>query len=365
MIEDPIAKSRLGHAIAESLRPKGLRTTVEGMKRRKGRAKADIASRRSSKHREFSGEFLEGTESSVTNIEPTAASGFREAWERNPDPGADESLDSAIDVGQDDSKSRDLNRRRSGLILAALVLIAGVGAAVFFFSQERVEPEDPSATSQRNAEQNILGSPLDEREFSPLETPITVEVFERLNDQFVDADGDGELIAGGGESPFRGRYLAGTVFWAGRAHVVLVTNQPLLRSGECVISSLVTAELEAIDVASAGDCADAFTATGDRIACVGENILLLEVWPTNPDAVEEPRLVAGVRTRVEARDGTSVTSLRGAIDVSGFSPTAPFLASATPLSGAPGDTVTFNIGILSSECTLLDRSGVDIRLLPG
>lgn len=336
------------------------------MRRRNDRKQVDIASRKSSKNRQFDGEFLDGTESSVIEIEPTAGSGFREAWAQSVDEEADRELDSAISVGQDDSKARSLDRSRKGAYLGIAAFLVGVGAIAFFATQAATAP-DPNlgARASEDTERNVLTSPLAEREYTDLVTPVSVEMVAPLSEGFLDATGDGELVPDDAVVGDR-EILFGPVFWAGRTHVAFASETPLVAAtGECLITSLVADDFEAIDVAGVGECGDAFDATGDRVACEGENVLLVEVWPFNPDSVTEPRTVAAVRTRLESTSGSEVASLRGSLSVADAGTTSPVVAAATTLEGRPGDEVMIELGELSGACALVDRSTVDVRLLPG
>lgn len=340
------------------------------MRRRKGQEQADIASRKLSKDRELSGEFLEGTESAITSIEPTASSGFGEAWAQRGDDVREQSFDSAIDVGQDDSEVRNLDRSRLGTYLGVAASLIGIGAVAFFATQFATDPDSSlGARASDDADRNVIRSPLAEREYTAASGPLSLRTTDALTEVFVDGGSTGNseiLLEGGGfDQVSQGAIVAAPVFWAGRTHMVVIGDVPLLADDACVITSLVTAELEVVDVAAAGACDEAFDATGDRLACSAENAILVEVWPLNPDAVTEPRLVSGVRTRISRTINEDVISRRGSLDVTNAGGVTPLVTASSTLEGTPGDSVTFTAGELSAECTLLDRSDVDIRLLPG
>ncbi len=334
------------------------------MRRRKDRKQVDIASRTSSKNRQLDGAFLDGTESSVIEIEATASKGFQEAWAQSVDGESDQSLDSAISVGQDDTRARSLEGSRTGAYLGVAGLVVAIVAVAFFATQAATAP-DPNigARASADTERNVLTSPLAEREYTDLVTPVAVANTGMLDQRFV-ATG-GELVPDDSASEDRD-ILFGPVFWAGRTHVVVMAEATLVApEDECLIVSLVAEDLRAIDVAGVGQCSDSFAATGDRIACESENVALVEVWPFNPDSVTEPKTVAAIRTRLERTSGAEVSSLRGALSVADDAGTSPVLAAATTLEGRPGDTVTIQLGDFSGECALVDRSTVDVRLLPG
>lgn len=347
-------------------------SNVATVKRRRQQKKADktnvnIAGRSTSKKRDISGEFLEGTESSLTNIEATGAASFADAWTKEGVDRRGQSLDEAIDFGQDDTAERDLDQSRVGTIAGWTVFVVGAAALIFFFIQRGGDQDgDIGARASTNVERNILLSPLEEREYTNSEGPLTATTFTRLAEAFIDETGSGELVPNDDPDALTGRYLAGPVFWGGRVHVAVISSEPLLSTTqECVVSSLVTNDLLAVDVASAGACDAAFGATGDRVACRGDNIVLLEAWPFNPDAVTEPEVATAIRTRVEQRGAQETTSRRGTLELSTADGSAPVVAAAARLTGEPGDTATIELGNLSGTCELLDRSDVDVRLLPG
>ena len=343
------------------------------MRRRKGPKAADIASRKASSTRELSGEFLEGTESTVTEIEPTAATGFKEAWNASADSARELSFDSAIDVGQDDSSVRSLNRNRIGTYLGVAVFLIGIGAIAFFGTRAfATSAGELGARASTDPERNVLVSPLADREYTDASGTVTVETFASLEDWVTISGADVE-VTGGTDDPDRNvlpeNVHTGPVFWAGRAHLAVVADDELLPDGSCLVISLVTTELEVVDIAGTGDCADDFAATGDRVACRDVNVIVLEVWPLNPDAVSEPKTISDVRARIELPQGqgqrTETLSLRGSLLLSPAAGTTPLVAAASTLNGGPGDGVTIEMGDLTAQCTLLDRSTVDVRLLPG
>lgn len=342
------------------------------MRRRKAHKQADIASRKASSKRELSGAFLEGTETSVTEIEQTATTGFGEAWVEGAHDGRDNSFDRAIDGGHDDSRARNLDRSRVGTYIGALIVLVGVGAAAFFGTRAFTSESGLGARASVDPNRNVLASPLADRTYSEFVTPVVVDTFAPLDAVFVTNGDDGTVTLVGPDDDLDESFptaTAGSVFWAGRLHIAVLSAGDLLPDGACLITSLVTSELIAVDVASVGECADDFSATGDRVACQGPNVALLEVWPLNPDSLTEPLVTSAVRTRIEIPTDTTpdgdLISVRGSIDVSLASGVTPVVTSASTLAGAPGDRVTINVGDLSAVCSLIDRSDVDVRLLPG
>lgn len=344
------------------------------MRRRKGQAEADIASRKSSKGRKLEGEFLEGTESSFDSVETMANEGFNDAWNETADPAKDASLDAAIDVGQKDTLD-DLDKSLLKRIVIGLVAVAALGAGAFWISQRVVEETAeavPRALSE--SDPNILASPIDERAYEPATGPAVIDESAVIDQWFVDVGSAGSLIprpanALGVESPdiaaaTQATTSLGTVFWAGRLHVAIVSDRPLFNSTEeCGVVSMAAADLSSVDVAGIGQCDDEFAATGDRLACSGTNVVLVEVWPRNPDSVNEQPPVDSVRVRIEYEVGEYLVSQRGILEIAadGEDP----VASAAALTGEPGDVVQIEVNGQAQNCELIDRSGVDVRLLPG
>lgn len=341
--------------------------SVALMRRRNTRKQNDIAGRKSSRQRDLTGEFLEGTESSVDKIEATTDGGFHEAWGRDEDPANDRSIDNALNVSHDDSSARDLEKSRLPTIAGWLVFAVGLAAIAFLFIDANTgQSGDLGARASADLDRNILASPLDAREYSDLESPVDVALFARLSELFVGDPLTGELATATDGNSITGQFRTGPVFWAGRVHVAVLSNQDLLANAqECIVTSLVTTDLVAVDVASAGACDATFGATGDRIACRGDRLVIFEVWPFNPDALGEPEVVSSIRTRIERRVGETVDSRRGAIELTATEATSQVVSSATTLNGAPGDTITIQMGELVGSCDFVDRANVDVRLLPG
>lgn len=360
-------------------------TTVEIMRRRRREPKVDLTSRKVSKNRQFTGEYLEGTESGVEEIESTATTGFGEAWDGSGGAEADDSLDSAINIEPEKAgkkKHRSLEQTRTNMFIALGIAVVGVAALAFFGTRALTSSDDIADVAEFNTDSNVLTSPLSIREYSTLESPVEVATFEEVDQFFTEEADDGDLTpVDSGLRDGDGSVLAGPVFWAGRAHMAFVSEGPLLPTGGCVVASLASANLETIDLASAGDCDGDFDELGDRTACVDSDVILLEVWPFNPDSVFEPERIAAVRARIEWPRLPLTVSRRTTIefddsaegteedvetaDGTGQASRTSLLAAATALEGSPGDVVTISMGELSADCQLLDRDAVEVRLLPG
>ena len=339
------------------------------MRRRKREPKADLTSRKVSRDRELGGEFLEGTESSVGEIESTGSTAFGQAWAESDD-GLDESLDSAINIEPENFgnvKSRSLEQKRTDMLIVLGLIVVAVGLLAFFGTRAIMSAvDDELASPEFNTDNNVIVSPLEAREYSSLQSPLTVSNVIELDEFFRDENGDGDLtpVASGLEEG-EGQVLAGPVFWAGRAHIAFVSDRTLIPPEGCVVTALASADLEAIDVASAGECDGEFDEIGDRIACMGSNVILLEVWPFNPESVLEPEMVAAIRARLEWPTQGALLSQRATIEFDDGGEATSLLDAASVLQGAPGDVITISMEELSGDCELLDRSEVEVRLLPG
>ena len=164
------------------------------VKRRKREKKVDIAKRSTSKKRDLSGEFLEGTESSITKIESTGATSFAEAWNEEPEDSGDESLDAALEGGQEDPEARNLDQSRVATMAGWAIFIVGLAGLIFFVALGGFGGEGFfGARASTNVERNILASPLAEREYTSPEGPVVVENVGRLSEQFIDPTGSGDL----------------------------------------------------------------------------------------------------------------------------------------------------------------------------
>lgn len=310
------------------------------------------------------GVFLDGTDSALTDFGESGGDSFAQAWHAEPPPLPGEPepfLDSFDD--KKSRRARDLDRRsfRVPLLLGAVVLI-GVALAV---AVDRGVLSDPTGLAPQVEETvNEIVSIGDDRSYVPADGPQTVGAGVRGDQRFA--------VAQGATNPERaGDAHAGDtlvferVLWGGRAHVAVLgsaitTADDDVDSGLCSVVSLVATDLRVVDLASDGRCQPGYDATGDRLACRGEGILLLEVWPFDPDAVVEQPDVTGIRVRFETAGAAvgTIDSIRGATTLD-----EDFLESIPVISGAPGEDVTLSIGGQTASCTLLDRAEVAIQLL--
>ena len=304
--------------------------------------------------------FLDGTQSELSDFGETGTEGFASSWAVDPmeaDPDGDDDLFEHFE-DRATQRSRDLERSsRRGLVFLALVLVLGTAAAVAVRVGALGDESLPAneASSSVGALLAIGGV----REYDDGPTDLVLTDAATLDQSFraeaIDDDPypieDAPSVAPGIEF--------GSVFWGGRAHVAVI-GEAVGGPDLCVVASLVADDLRPVDVASHGSCLAAYAATGDRIACRGNNVVLLEVWPYDPDAVVEKPPVEEIRVRVEA-DGQvagSKESRRGVTVMQG-----EFVEDADVLGGAPGDMVTLRAGTRSGTCELLQRAEVQVQLL--
>jgi len=132
-----------------------------------------------------------------------------------------------------------------------------------------------------------------------------------------------------------------------------------------MVVTMVDGSFLPIDLAAHGECAPELAATGDRLACQGEDLILLEVWANDPRSAKVPPPVVAIRFRAEATSNSGgVYSRRGSFTAS---PGERSLLEVSPVvGGAPGDeiTITFADGVHRSTCTLIDRADAPVKLLP-
>ncbi len=355
-------------------------------------------------------DLADAPESDLADFGTTATRGFSDAWDDADGASNSASDDDVSQFSSDpeDTKGRDLDKKskRALVALFAVVLLAG---GAFYANQNGLF--DSGATNEAVAvEDGPLLAPEDVRIYEAEPTSVALELASVSSQLFVDTNGAGPRPV---ETPSNASGQVGTessdpesadapetdvdeeatvtepavsveidfglpdsvgvgpVFWAGRMHLAVFAEGvgPALEAEEyCLVVSLVTSQLAGIDVAANGACAASFSTTGDRLACAGNDLVLLEVWSDDPSVPGEPPAVASVRYRVEAPtrqlvDVPLIGSVRGSVELPAGS---DLLSVATELGGAPGDVVTISSGdqALAGTCTLLDRSDVTVKLLP-
>lgn len=303
------------------------------------------------------GAFLEGTESSISDFGRSAGDGFAEAWNSSSALDDAEGSQALLQPLEDrrSRRSRDLDRRsRRGVFVFGSIVVLGLAAGIAV-RQGAFGSDDDETTAAQLAD-GELASIGDTRLYTESEGVADSVNATPVDRAFLASPSADPMPVGGPQAdpPVFSRFM-----WAGRAHVA-VLMPAFDRDSECVVVSLVADDLRVVDLASYGACASEYEVTGDRAACLDDTIIVLEVWPFDPDAVVERPSVAGVRVRVESTDRTtgSVSSVRGSELLAG-----ELLDDVTTMSGRPGDRIELRVGGRSSSCTLLDRAEVPVQLL--
>lgn len=307
-------------------------------------------------------------QSEIVDFGTTAEAGFAEAWNEQVRETGDQN-DSVIDqFGSDPEtiKSRDLDRRSKRPLIAVLAIAALAAAGFFAFDQGYFERDEDAAEA---AEAPIeIAAPDDPREYTTGPTAVQLDLASSTSTQFQSVSGAEPQPV---ENPLDGlptSITAGPVLWADRLHIAVAGDGLGERLDEqCVLVSLVRADLVPIDVAGAGECDErVVSATGDRIACSGADLVMIEVWVDDPRTVGVPPPTELVRARIEQRTSLGVVeSVRTQFDVPSASPD-PVVAAASTAAGAPGDIITVRSpgGGVIGTCELIDRASVQVQLLP-
>lgn len=314
-------------------------------------------------------DLADAPDSDLADFGETATRGFSDAWDDADSSQTPENAEAIAGFASDpeDDKGRDLDKKsKKGVLLLALVVLIGGGLGV-------AVQNGVFATQLDEAADGAEGGPiltLDAvRVYEAEPTVAKLELSAASTDLF-------RVVAGGAPQPEDRATLklppsvgAGPVLWAGRMHVAVFGDGlgTGIEAGQlCAVASLVTDQLAAVDAAGNGEaCSPALAATGDRLSCLGNDLVLLEVWSDDPGVPGEPPPVASIRFRVEVADtANAVLSRRGSLSLPA-SPT-PLLDAAAVLGGAPGDVISVSSvdGLLAGSCTLVDRSDVVVKLLP-
>lgn len=298
-------------------------------------------------------------ESDLAGFGDSGARGFSDAWDDHAaSPQSGDASAFAADHSND--KARDLDRSsRRGLVALGLVVVAGVLLAMSV-RNDWFGTGAESVAVQPNSTQ--LLAPTAPRTYEP--GPTTVELIRSvaLVDLFRSTDSNPSPIPVESLANFP-KARAGLVFWAGRLHVGIF-GQGVSDSTNCLVATLVTDDLQVIDVAGSGACNNMFEATGDRLACVGDDVVLLEVWPIDPSSVVSKPPVAAMRVRIERERDGGLESARAMLEFDTGLTASELAMEASIAGGAPGDTVIIDDGANSSSCVLRDRTDVAVRLLP-
>lgn len=301
--------------------------------------------------------FLDGTQSTLADFGRTAGEGFAEAWHASEGVDDDSSLAESFQPLDDkrSRRARDLDRRsRRWVVALVVVVVLGVAAGVAARRGVFAPASDDEPTAS-----------LGDGELASIGDRRTYEVGTGSAETRGALAGDSFIAQGTADDPVPTDDTAqptaayARFLWAGRAHVAVL--QPGIESsGRCVVASLVADDFRVVDLASAGTCPPEFGATGDRVACRGADIVVLEVWPFDPDAVVEQPDVASLRVRVEStnEETGAVLSVRGSDPVDDG-----FLDDIATMTGRPGDLIEIRVGDRTASCTLLDRAEIPVQLL--
>ena len=299
---------------------------------------------------------LGAVESDVEGFGDSGASGFSQAWSE----GEVEVEAGELPAGAEDERSqrlRNMDRRFSIPRVAALVAVIALIAWVII--ERPGFDSDSEAAPTDFAEGALLIPPGEARDYAEGTPNLQLRGGWALQDTFIAQSREEEPTpASPEEVTLPSGVVAGQLLWGGRAHVAIVG--PGVGSEDlCVVASLFASDFEVADVAADGQCENRFDATGDRIVCRGEDIVLLEVWPENPSATEVQPDATRVRVRVEriGSDGT-IESTRVSVELD-----QRLGEGATELAGAPLSIADIAIDGQSGRCELRDRTDVPVQLL--
>ena len=299
---------------------------------------------------------LSTIDSEIDTFGDSAAVGFSTAWDSGDDSDAKPLPEDADDEVRS-QRLRNMDRRfspvRIGAVVLAIVVLIGAAIGV----QRLREPEDPTAALEED--EVVLISPGQVRDYAAGSGDAAFARRWTLDDAFLAASVDGTPNPAADDAvslPSNARVAP--LVWGGRAHVAIV-GEGVGAASMCVVASLFSAEREVIDVAADGACGDRFAPTGDRVACRGEDVVVLEVWPLDPGVTAVQPDATRVRVRLERERPTGeVESLRVTVDLD-----QRFQVGLQELTGAPGTTAALTLDDVTGRCQLLDRSDVIVQLL--
>ncbi|MGI9605209.1 MAG: hypothetical protein ACR2P0_03635 [Acidimicrobiales bacterium] len=307
------------------------------------------------------------TESDIEDFGDTGRDHFERAFAEVEGPHVDQL--GAQTEGERRDADRNLlgpeRRRRTIVTLLVVVALSGGGlAAATSFGWLAV---DPGGSDLEEAIGTILVPPGSPRTYEVAdEDPERVEgrALDRAYGRRSTNDGLETLGPANAESLHLDASMA-TVIWGQHLHVAIVG--PGVAEAQCAVASLVAEDLRVADVAAFGpDCPEDLLVTGDRSACASPSMVLLELWP--PDVIDPTSgaqsggvsgPVAGTRARLVRTDVNDWSDVSFRSDA----PSDSYEVSLTTVVGAPGQTLRVDTGIHQGSCQLVDRSGVDLRLL--
>ncbi len=305
----------------------------------------------------FDGDLSE-VNSELETFGDSGGRGFSEAWAAGHHD--DAVLPEAAPEDKRSAQLRNLDRRRGPLFFVfVFAVLAALGAGGYFGYQAFVVDPPPDETAEEAEPLDLIVPPGLPRTYSAAPTGLeltavarpreffTAEAFGTDPQPVVDAPG---VIPESAESAF--------VLWGGRLHVAIAG--PGVGSEEiCAVATLLSEEVEVLDLASGGACADRYEATGDRVACRSDSLVLLEVWPRNPSVDTPQPDPATLRVRLEQQMASGqLHSVRSTspVDLS-------IELDSAELGGAPGTEVEIAVGSVRGTCITVDRSDIAVRLL--
>lgn len=304
---------------------------------------------------------LAQVETDVEDFGDTATESFSSAWsagEGQSTGALPEGEEEEIPGDRRASRLRNMDRRvSSGQVMGLLALVGLVVAGFFVF--DLLDNSNDEGADGGLLDEAFLVAPGQPRNYAEGTAALSVESGWELVDTFL-AEG-----AGSDPTPVDSEavalpvgVVAAPLVWGERAHVAII-GPGVGANDICAIASLFSANLDVIDIAADGDCGGRFDATGDRIACRTQNVVLLEVWPENPSVVGEQPDAMRVRVRLErSTPGGAIESLRTTVDLDNR-----LQIGLRELAGAPESRAQITIGEASETCALLDRSDVAVQLL--
>ncbi len=298
---------------------------------------------------------LEGTESDLIGFGDSARDAFEDAWSSSDvSDDAEQRLTTSIpdrDVGSSDADavSKELGRRlRPQWVVVGLIVLVLAGAAVFVI-QNRDDAVEPASETPIAALDIVARSTREPRTYAT--GPQAAALAVGAVDERYAIDASGTLARTGAlDAPVPFALMQ----WGQRLHVVV----PIDVDEACVAATIVTSDLRPIDLAQHGtSCPDDLSVTGDRVACLGEDLVALELWPI-PDRGPERPVVEPAELRVRIDRPGGAVSERGVLDVSDLS-----ASHLTEMTGLPGDTVDGGRAGVAGACELIDRADVVVVFL--
>lgn len=305
----------------------------------------------------FEGDLRE-VESDLDTFGDSGGRGFSEAWDAQGDSEA--TLPEAAAEDKRSARMRNLDRRRGPVFyLLLLAVLGGLGAAAYFGYQEYVADADVDEVAEDVEPFDLIVPPGLPRTYSEGDARLNLAPDARLREFFTaEAFGTDPQPVPDAPDGIPATAEAALLWWGGRLHVA-VAGPDVGAADLCAVTTLLSAEVEVLDLASGGACGDRYEATGDRVACRSDSLVVLEVWPRNPSVdIPQPDPTT-LRVRIERQlpsgevhSVRSTSSIDGAID-----------AGLDELAGSPGAEATLAIGAVRGTCTMVDRSDVAVRLL--